>query len=444
MASLPAPVTPAALPAPRRVPVDISPSRASQIMLWTIAALTAALIVWAALAKVDEVASAEGRVIPSRQLQVVSNLEGGSVKAILVKAGEVVKVGQPLIQLDSTLFTAEFGKTSETYNALVARAARLQAEVSGRAPVFPNGLERTAPQLVATERSLYNARLADIAAASAVESAKLDQASRAVGEAEVDAATGTLGAAAADREVGMIAPLVEKGVEPQIALIRAQNAQAQARGAADGAALRVRRARSAVAEARSALRGVRDRYRAQAVEALTATRSELAGQGETLPALQDRVRRTEIRAPISGTVNRVLVATVGGTVRPGEPLVEIVPKDDTLVVEANVRPADIAFIHPGQRATVKLTAYDYSVYGTLDGTVERIGADAIVNERTGESHFTIRVRTSASALKAQDGSPLPIGAGMVALVDVLGHKRSVLSYLLTPVSKLSDNAFREK
>ena len=431
-------------PAVDAVPAALEPSRASRLMLWTIATLTLALGLWAGFAKVDETATATGRVIPSRQLQVVSNLEGGTVKAILVKAGERVTAGQPLLLLDSTQFTAEFGKTSETYNALVTRAARLQAEVGGGAPVFPAALTAAAPQLVATEQSLFAARRADLAAASSVEAAKLDQAERAQGQAEVEAQTRALGAAAADREVAMIAPLVEKGIEPQIELIRAQTAQAQARGAAGSSALAIRRARAAVAEARSGLRSVRDKYRAQAFTELTTARGELAGQGKTLPALQDRVRRTELRAPISGIVNRVLVATVGGSVRPGEPLIEVVPEGDTLVVEADVKPADIAFIHPGQRATVKLTAYDYSVYGALDAKVERISPDAVVNERTGESHFTIRVRTNAAALKGQDGTPLPIGAGMIAQVDVLGHKRSVLSYLLTPVSKLRDNAFREK
>lgn len=425
--------------APPALPLE--PNRASRYLLWTVAALTGSLLAWAGLAKVDEVATATGRVIPSRQLQIVSNLEGGSVKAILVRAGERVHAGQPLLRLDNTAFTSDFGKTSEAVNAMIARAARLQAEVSGTSPVFPANLPL---QLTATERSLFSARAADLAAQSAVEAAKLEQAQRALGQAEVDAAARAEAATLADREVTMIAPLVDKGIEPQIELVRAQTTAAQARGAAGNAALAIRRARSAVAEAESGLRGVRDRARSQSVDALTTTRGELAGQGETLPALQDRVRRTELRAPIGGTVNRVLVATVGGSVRPGEPLIEIVPMDDTLVVEADVKPADIAFIHPGQRATVKLTAYDYSVYGALEGKVERISPDAIVNERTGDSHFTIRVRTAAVALKAQDGSPLPIGAGMIAQVDVLGHKRSVLSYLLTPVSKLRDNAFREK
>lgn len=423
---------------------ELQPSRASRYLLWTIAAMTAALLAWAALAKVDKVATAVGRVIPSRQLQVVSNLEGGSVAAILVKPGARVRAGQPLVRLDATQFGSDFGKTSETYNALVVRAARLEAEVAGRAPVFPADLTAAAPLLVATERSLYSARLADMAAATSVELAKLDQAQRALAQAEADAVSRRDAARLAASEVAMLAPLVEKGIEPAIELIRARLAASQASGAATSAALAVRRSRGVVAEARSSLAGVREKYRAQTFEALTTTRAELAGQGKTLPALQDRMRRTEVRSPISGTVNRVLVATVGGSVRPGEPLVEVVPLDDSLVVEAELKPADIAFVHLGQRARVKLTAYDYSVYGALDGRVERISPDAIVNERTGESHFTIHVRTDERQLRAADGSALPIGAGMIAQVDVIGHKRSVLSYLLTPISKLSDNAFREK
>jgi adhesin transport system membrane fusion protein len=265
-----------------------------------------------------------------------------------------------------------------------------------------------------------------------------------LGQAQIEAQTRAQAQVMATSELSMIAPLVEKGIEPQLELMRAQSAQAQAQGARSGADLAVRRATSAVAEAQAQWRNVGDHFRAQAVEQLTATRAELAGQGQTLPALADRVTRTQVRAPVAGTVNRVLVTTLGGTVRPGEPLVEIVPLGDELVVEAQVRPADIAFVRIGQKVVVKLTAYDYSIYGGLDGVVERISPDAIVNEKTGDSHFSIRVTTKGKNLTAPDGAVLPIGVGMIAEVDLLGHKRSVLSYLLTPISKLRDNAFREK
>jgi adhesin transport system membrane fusion protein len=426
------------------LPGLIDPSRAASVLLWSIGLCTVTMLLWAALVKVDEVAQAHGRVIPSQQLQVVSNLEGGIVQAILVKPGQAVTAGQELIKLDRTQFTAEYGRGSGSYDALVARAARLQALASGKSLVFPDGLATRAPAAAATERSVYSAQLADLAAQTGVVSAKLEQAQRALGQAKVDATTRAQGQTLADRELAMIAPLVAKGIEPQVEQLRAQSAVDQARGARASADLAVRRAGSGVSEAQAELRGVRDRFRAQAIEQLTLTHGELAQQAPTLPALQDRVTRTEVRAPISGTVNRVLVATVGGTVRPGEPLVEIVPKGDTLVIEAEVKPADIAFIHKGQKAFIKLSAYDYSVYGGMDGVVDRISPDATIDEKTGESHFTIQVRTTGKQLRSADGMVLPIGAGMQAEVDVLGHKRSVLSYVLTPVTKLRDNAFREK
>jgi membrane fusion protein, adhesin transport system len=423
---------------------DTAPAAVSRLLLWIIVALSAAMLLWAALAQVDEVASAQGHVVPQRQLQVVSNLEGGVVKTILVKAGATVTAGQPLVELDSSQFAAEMGRTSESYDALAARSARLQAEVSGGVPRFPAGLGSSAPQIVASERSLHNARIADLAAASSIEQAKVEQARRALGEAEIDAIARAEGAVLADREVAMIAPLAEKGLVSKIQLIRTQSAQSQARGLAGTSQIAVSRARSAVAEAQSNLRSIRDRYRVQASEQLSQARADLAGQAQILPAQKDKLSRTIVRAPVSGTINRVLIATIGGSVRPGEALVEIVPQGDALVVEAQIKPADIAFIHQGQRASVKLTAYDYTVYGALAGIVENISPDAIVNERTGETHYVVRIRTRTTALKAQDGSPLSIGAGMMAEVDVLGHKRTILSYLLTPISKLSHNAFRER
>jgi len=431
------------------IPARLEPTRAATLLLWTITGFFVVMLLWAGLSKVDEVATASGRVIPSRQLQIVSNLEGGIVKAIRVRPGQKVKAGEVLIELDKTMFTAELGKTSGSYDALVARAARLQAEVDGTPLHFPDGLAARSPTVVTTESAVYSAQMANLNTETSAANARLDQARRALGEAQANAAARAQEAELRARELAMVAPLVEKGIEPQIELVRAQSAAAQSREGRTSADLGVKRSASAVTQAASEARKVRDTFRATAVEQLTQARTELAGQGESLPALEDRVARTQLRAPIAGTVNRVLINTIGGTVRPGEPLIEIVPEGDTLVVEAQVRPADIAFIHLGQKAFIKLTAYDYSVYGGMEGKVERISPDATVNEKTGESFFTIRVATQAAngksgGLRAPDGRPLPIGVGMVAEVDLLGHKRSILSYMLTPVTKLSDNAFREK
>lgn len=413
-----------------RLPDKIEPSRAANLLLWVIAAFVAIFVAWAALARVDEVSRAQGRVIPSRQLQVVSNLEGGIVREILVRQGQKVVAGQPLLRLDATQFSAQFTKEQEGYNALVARITRLQAEVDGSYPQFAPGLITTSPALVAAERSLHQARQSELAAALSVASSKLDQAQAAV-------ATRAQAKALADRELTLIEPLVEKGIEPQVALLRAQSAASQANGEYRGA-------QAAVAEANSELRSIREQFRTKSVDDLTAAKAELAAMGRELPALQDRVTRTELRAPISGTVNRVLINTVGGVVKPGEPLVEIVPSDDTLVVEARVAPADIAFVHPDQKAQVKLTAYDYSIYGSLAGEVERISPDAVlVDERTGETAYLVRVRTNGR-LRDSNGRPLAITPGMVAEIDLLGEKRSILSYILSPIEKIGNKALREK
>ena len=414
------------------------------VLLWTIVALTLSLLLWAALAQVDEVVHANGRVIPSSRLQIVSNLEGGIVKDILVKAGDRVKAAQPLLRLDPTASTADFARNDTSIDALQARAARLDAEARGRPLVFAAALELAAPTLVANERALHNAQVASFATERDIAQSRLQQADRAAGQARAEAIARTEAYAQARREAEILAPLVEKGVEPKLSLVRARSAEQQAASARDAAAEATRRAEAARAEAQSAVRNVEQRFRAQAAEALATTRAEIAAQSKTLPALADRMARTEVRAPAAGLVNRVLVSTIGGSIRPGEPLVEIVPEGEALVIEAKVRPQDIAFVRLGQKASIKISAYDYSVYGMLPGVVEHIAPDAVTDERTGESHFTIRVRTNTTALTGDDGAKLPIGAGMTAEVDVLGRERSVLNYLLTPVTRLRDRAFRER
>lgn len=414
------------------------------VLLWVIVALTGSLLLWAGLANVDEVVHANGRVIPSSRLQVVSNLEGGIVKEILVRAGDHVTAGQPLIRLDSTASAADFARNDTSVDALRARAARLDAEARGRPLEFPAALETAAPALVANERALHNAQIASFATENDIARSRLQQADRAAGQARAEAVARTEALEQATREVEIIAPLVEKGVEPKMSLVRARSAERQAASARDAATEATRRADAARTEALTAIRNVEQRFRAQASEALATTRAEIAAQSQTLPALADKMARTELRAPVAGMVNRVLVSTVGGTIRPGEPLIEVVPEGDALVIEAAVKPQDIAFLRSGQKASIKISAYDYSVYGSLPGIVERIAPDAVIDERTGESHFTIRVRTNETALTADDGAKLPISAGMTAEVDVLGRERSILSYLLTPVSRLRKSAFREK
>jgi adhesin transport system membrane fusion protein len=237
--------------------------------------------------------------------------------------------------------------------------------------------------------------------------------------------------------------LVERGIEPRLTLIQAENASAVAASEAAAASAAVTRSQSAVAEARSTLNQQRQEWRAKAAQELAQAQSEMVALRRSLPALSARVDRTVIRSPLAGRVNRVLVTTVGGTVAPGAPLVEIVPSEENLIVEVQVRPEDIAWVRMGQNAKVNVTAYDSSIYGALNGEVVAISPDATVNERTGESFYTARV-TTQDRLRDQSGRPLQIGPGMIADVSLLGDKRTVLTYLLSPVTRLSERAFREE
>lgn len=422
----------------------LSASATSRLLLWSIAGFTTVMIGWAAVAQVNEAATAPGRIVPQRQLQVVSNLEGGIVAGIFVRAGERVAAGQLLLRLDPGAAAADFGRSSAAANALRARILRLEAEAAGLTPAFPAALTAAAPGAVAAEQALWQAHQRDAANAGASAGARLDGATRALAEAEAAAAAAAEARAQAARETAMMAPLVEKGIEPRLTLERARSALVQAEASAAGAAQAVARARAAVAEARAGVATTTSRWRAEASTDLAAARAQLAEQQASLPALQRRVERTDVRSPVAGTVQRVLVGTIGSAVASGAALVEVVPAEGVLAVAAKVRPRDIGMVHLGQAATVKVTAYDSSVYGSLSGRVTRISPDAVVDERGGEGWYDVRIETSTRSLTGPGGRKVTVGAGMVTEVNLLGASRSVLSYLLGPITRLSEDAFRER
>jgi adhesin transport system membrane fusion protein len=375
---------------------------------------------------------------------VVSNLEGGVVQDILVRAGQVVRQGDELIRLDRTATGAEFGSGEATLSALEIKIARLTAEVTGTTPRYPAASDAAVVDQLRVEQALHAARMAGLSAITTTGEARIGQASRAVGEAQ----SGYQSRASAWRqrqtEVTLIRPLVERGIEPRLSLIQAEAAASIAQSDMQAASETIGRARQALAEAQSGLIQQRQEWRTQSGTELATAQAEYASRRRALPALADRAQRTVLRAPLAGRINRVLVTTRGGTIRPGEPVVEIVPSNESLLIEAQVRPSDIAFVRIGQPARVAVTAYDRSVYGVLDGTVVTISPDATVNERTGESYYTVKVRTNVNYLRDTDGRQMPIGVGMTAEVDLLGEKRTILQYILSPISRLGETALREQ
>jgi adhesin transport system membrane fusion protein len=409
--------------------LPIEPARAAQYLLYAVAGFFFAALVWAATARLDKVARGVGRVVPSNQLQEVQYLEGGIVKEILVDAGETVKAGQILVRLDPTRLSAEFAGGRDAYQLLSARILRLEALANSAPLQFPATLETSAPGVVAAERALYEARTAEFEASVGVARAAFEEAQSRFKIAETAA---TL----AGEETRIIRPLVERGIEPRIELVRARQKEVAADGERQSA-------RIAVKSAEEALRQTETAFFSSVGDELAKAKSEMAAVAGDLPALEDQVARTDVRSPIDGVVNRVLVSTIGGVVQPGETIVEVVPSEDSLLVEAEIKQSDIGFLRIGQAARVRVTAYDSSVYGALDGRIEAISPDAILDEKTGERHYLIKVRTDKDAISTRSAD-LRILSGMAAEVDILNGKRTVLSYLLDPIAGVGEKALREQ
>jgi len=421
----------------------IKPKAVSNLLLWLILGFVAIFVIWASVVKLDRTVHGQGRVVPSSRLQVLSNLEGGIVSAILVRAGDTVRRGQALVRLDRTQADADLGSSEATVGALSAKIARLQAEIAGHNPVYPAASSSEIAEQIGIERSLHAARMSDLASLSSAAAAREAQAIRAVAEAQAAYQSRVSARDSARRQLDMMRPLVERGIEPQLTLIQLENSAAVATTDAAQAAAGIARAQASVAEARASLAQVRGGWRAQAGTELATAQGELAARRQAVPALAARLGRATVASPVNGRINRVLVSTVGASIGAGQPIVEVVPSADALTVEAKVSPKDIASVRIGQHARVNITAYESGIYGGMDGNVVTISPDATVDERTGESFYIVRVRADAQNFRGPSGQRLVIGPGMTADVNLIGDKRSVMAYILSPFTRLREDAFRE-
>lgn len=421
----------------------IKPRGASNLLLWAIVAFLVIFFTWAALTTIERSVRGTGRVIPGLQLQVLSNPEGGVIEDILVRTGETVQPGQELLRLDPTATSAEFGSGEASLTALRIRIARLQAEVAGGSPSYPAAADAAAADQIRIEQSLHASRLANLRSTLGAAQARLVQSERAVTEARAAYDARRTAAAARDAEVQVLRRLVDQGVEPRMSLTQATSAAAIARSEAAAAAAGASRALAGVAEARSAMAQLRDQWRSDAATELAGAQGELAARRAGLPALEERVQRTSISSPVAGRINRVLVTTRGAAVQPGQPLVEIVPSEDNLLIEARIRPEDIASVRIGQEAQIGITAFDPSIYGRLEGRVTSVSPDAVNDPDTQESYYQVQIRTENRALRTPGGAAVQIGPGMVADVSLRGDDRTILQYLLTPLTRLRERAMRE-
>lgn len=391
----------------------------AKVVLYSFFALIIICLVWAKFAILNEETTAIGKVIPSMRIQQIQNLEGGILSAMYVREGDVVKKNQILAKLDDQQYLADYQTAKVKYYSLLASNARLLAEQSGAASVvFPEEVIKNAPGLVAIEQNLFVQHQQQLAAAMATAKTSYE---------------------IAKKQYAITAPMVAQGLMSQLDLLNTQSQMNQAEGK---------------------ISQTKEDFESKAHDLYNTQAAALDQVHDALLALHDKLKRTTLRSPVHGIVNNISVSTIGGVIKPGEDIMTIVPLGDTLLIEAKIRPQDIAFIHPGQDAMVKFSAYDSSIYGGLHGTVVYISADTITENATNagpnalgnsggppgtsQTFYKILVRTRTNHLLDAQGKPLPIIPGMDCTVSILTGKRSVLSYLLKPILKAKESAMRER
>jgi len=417
--------------------------RVVRVTLWAIFAFFIAMILWASLASIDEVTRGEGRAIPSSRLQKVQNLEGGIVAEVFVHEGEVVKAGAPLLRLDDTQFRSNAGETDADRLALQARIQRLTAQLDdAKTLTLAPEIVQKAPDIASGEMELFASVNKRIQSELAGLNEQLVQKKQELLDFQGKVSQYRRSLGLQQQEVSMSEPLVAKGAISKVEVLRLRRGVVETQGQLDSVLLAIPRAEAAIKEIESKVSETRDRYRSEALGQLNEARTDLSKIEASGKAISDRVNRTLVTSPVRGIVQQLLVNTIGGVIQPGNDLVEIVPLDDTLLVEAKIRPQDIAFLRPGQEATVKFTAYDYTIYGGLKGTLEQISPDT-VTDKDGKSFYIIRLRTDKNHL-GTDEKPLLIIPGMVASVDIITGKKTVMAYLLKPILRARAEAFRER
>lgn len=410
--------------------------------VWVVAACLIAALLWARFAILEEVTTGEGKAVPSSKVQVIQNLEGGIVTEIFVREGQVVNKGDVLLRLDATRFISNRGETEADRLALQARVERLSAEAEGRPMALSQELQEQATQLAEDETALYRSRQQRLESEQNTLREQLRQKTQELAEFRAKAQQYRSSLGLLQQELNMSQPLVAAGAISEVEILRLRRSAVEMRGSLDATNLAIPRAEAAMQEIESKLNESTLAFRTEALKELNEVRTELKKITSTSVAIQDRVSRTTVSSPVHGVIKVLKVNTIGGVVQPGDPMVEVVPLEDNLLIEARIRPQDVAFLHPGQKAMVKFTAYDYTIYGGLKARLELISADTITDEE-GKSFYLIQVRTDKSHL-GSDQHPLLIIPGMVATVDIVTGEKSVLDYLLKPVLKARTEAMRER
>lgn len=403
-------------------------------------------VAWAAIAKVDEIARGDGKVIPVSKTQVIQATEPGVVQEIAIQVGQVVRKGQLLMRLDDTTTTSSLGESEAKARALKAKIVRLAIEEGGdfsKPFVCPSDIEESAPQICDNEIRLLEARRTNFENKASVLKERLVQRVKELDESNSNIARLTDVVAVAQREKDLIGPMVAKRLVAQTDLLRVVRELTEQQGQLALAREGTDRLTAAINEARLQVTELELQMRQEALAEKTQALAELSVVDETIRGATDRVARTDIRSPVDGVVNTLDINTLGSYVQAGTVVAGVVPTSDTLLVEARISPRDVAFVRRGQRALVKVTAYDFSIYGGLEGEVSNVSADSLVDQDTGETFYQVQVATPRTELE-KDGRKYSIIPGMITSVEIITGEKTVLNYLLKPVHKARTEALTER
>jgi adhesin transport system membrane fusion protein len=428
----------------------------NHLLLIAVVVVVVVAILWANWAVLDEVTRGEGRVIPSSQVQIIQNLEGGIVEEILVQEGDVVEAGQVVIRLSDTQYISEAQQNRLEALYLLAKIERLNAEVEGRPYQPPPEVVQEQPEFANGEAVTYGVRQSELEANYAVLQAQRLQREEELQEREANLSNLEQGLVLAENELAhaeeelAIAERVRKiRAMPEVELVRLKRELAglerllhNQRAEYESNENAIPRIEAAIEEIDRKMESERRAFVALASQELSEAKAMLSRTQEQQSTLNDRLNRTEIRSPVYGEIKRIKINTIGGVIQPGMEIMEVVPLNDQLLIEARIRPADIGFLRPDQQAMVKFTAYDPTIYGGIAAQLEQISADTIVDEK-GERYYRVRLRTEKNALGTEQ-NPLPIITGMTATVELLTGQKTVLDYLLKPIIKARQSALRER
>lgn len=417
-------------------------SRSRRVVAGVLCALLLTFIVWASWAKVDEVSRGVGQVVPAQRLQLIQHLEGGILEEVLVKEGQQVALDQILARVDSVGAASIVRDTQTRILEHGAAIARIEGELQGQVPNFPEELQKQVPHIVVAEQNTYAIRQRQITEEEKILASQLQQKQQELNESLSRKNTFISALALAEQKAQRVSALVQRKLHSELDYLTIQQEVVRLKGEIEALNNGISKIEGAIQESQQRKDLNQAVRHSELVKELNKYTSDRASLKESFVANTDRVTRTDLRSPVNGIVHRLLINTKGGIVKPGGEIMEIIPVDDSLVVEAKVRPADIAFIHPQQNAVVKISAYDHAIYGSLQGKVEHISADTITGPQN-EIYYLVKIRTTENAI-THNGQLLPISPGMIANVDILTGKKSILSYLTKPILRAKEGALRER